>query len=107
MTETLMPEDETVQVRPELRGTEAMIRAAFPNGVPEHAYLPLLVLLHECMSFRSIATVVSHCTDKSYITVYHDVMGAVSHEGPDATALEPVKKLLQRHGYDEWLASED
>ena len=84
-----------------------MIHATFPNGVPEEAYLPLLALLHACMSFRSIATVVSHCTGKSYITVYHDVMGAVSHEGPDEKALEPVRKLLQRHGYDAWLASED
>jgi hypothetical protein len=95
------------ELRPEHRSTAEMIRAAFPNGVPEEAYIPLLALLHECMSFRSIATVVSYCTGKPYITVYHDVMGAVSHEGPDPKALEPVKRILQRHGYDAWLASED
>jgi hypothetical protein len=96
------------ELRPEHRSTAAMIRAAFPNGVPDEAYLPLLALLHECMSFRSIAAVIPHCTtNKSYIDVYHDVMGAVSHEGPDAKAIEPVKKLLQAHGYDAWLASED
>jgi len=95
------------ELRPEHRSTVEMIHAAFPNGVPEEAYLPLLALLHECMSFRSIATVVSNCTGKSYITVYHDVMGAVSHEGPDAKALEPVKLVLQQHGYDAWLAEGD
>jgi hypothetical protein len=95
------------ELRPEHRSTAEMIRASFPNGVPEDAYLPLLVLLHERMSFRSIATVVSFCTGKPYITVYHDVLGAVSHEGPDVNAVEPVKRLLQQHGYDAWLASED
>jgi hypothetical protein len=99
--------DEKGNLLPVHRSTVEMLRAAFPNGVPEDAYLPLLALLHECMSFRSIATVVSHCTGKSYITVYHDVMGAISAEGPDAKALAPVKKLLQRHGYDAWLAEED
>ena len=94
-------------IGPEHCKTREMIRASFPNGVPEDAYLPLLALLHACMSFRSIATVVSFCTGKPYITVYHDVMGAVSHEGPDANALEPVKRILQSHGYDTWLVSED
>jgi len=95
------------ELPPEHRSTAAMIRAAFPNGVSDEAYLPLLALLHERMSFRSIATVVPHCTDRSYIDVYHDMMGAVSHEGPAANTIEPVKKLLQAHGYDAWLASEE
>jgi hypothetical protein len=84
-----------------------MIRAAFPGGIPEAAYRPLLALLYEGMSFRTTAEVVSRCAGKPWAAVYNDVLGAVADSDAgrlSAEAVENVKRLLREHGYDEWLA---
>jgi hypothetical protein len=92
---------------PYLTETADMVRAAFPNGVPEEAYLPLLALLLEGMSFRTLATVGSYCTGKPYGRVYNDVLGL---ESPGATppseysAYAATAEALRQHGYDQWLA---
>jgi hypothetical protein len=93
---------------PELRETAIMIQKAFPTGVPEMAYQPLLALLYEGMSFRAIAQVVAYCTGKTYPIVYNDVLGAVALadvNGLDAKALADVKQSLRMQGYDDWLAN--
>jgi hypothetical protein len=99
--------DSVRELPPELVETAAMIRAAYPHGIPEDAYLPLLALLVEGMSFRALAKVLSYCTGKTYIQVYHDTLGVASPYGPKVTAspaYETVARHLRQHGYDEWLA---
>lgn len=91
-------------LRPELRATADMIRAAYPVGVPDSAYRPLLRLLSEEMSFRAVAEVVSRVTGKPYPVVYNDVLAAASSGNNDVN--EAVREVLRQHGYDEWLATE-
>jgi hypothetical protein len=91
---------------PELRNTAIMVREAFPAGVPESAYQPLLALLYEGMSMRAVAQVVACYTGKPYPVVYNEVLGAVAladANGLDARVLGNVKQLLREHGYDDWL----
>lgn len=97
-------------LRPEHRATVDMIRIAFPGGVPDESYRPLLALLYERMSFRAVATVVAFCTGKSYPAVYNDVLGAVGQadEGKlETQAVERTRQALRRSGYDEWLSKPD
>jgi hypothetical protein len=92
---------------PYLTETAEMVRAAFPNGVPEEAYFPLLALLLEGMSFRTLATVGSFCTGKPYVRVYNDVLGLESPDAPppsESTAYAATAEALRQHGYEEWLA---
>jgi hypothetical protein len=94
---------------PELRETFEMVHAAFPDGVPEDAYRPLLFLLCASMSFRPLATVVAAATGKDYPEVYNDVLGVGSASAPpglEAGEIEKVKERLMEHGYDEWLTHE-
>jgi hypothetical protein len=98
--------DTIESLTPELRGTAILVRKAFPAGVPESAYQPLLALLYEGMSLRGVAQVVAYCTGKPLPVVYNDVLGAVAladANGLDAKALGDVKQLLREHGYDDWL----
>jgi hypothetical protein len=103
----MKPSGEVQELPPELRESEALLRAAYPAGIPETDYLPVLALLYEGMSFRTLATVVSHFTGRPWEGVYNDVLGATSYEGPDEKAKAPVRRILQQHGYDAWLLSED
>ncbi len=93
-------------LRAELHATASMIRAAYPRGVPEAAYRPLLALLYEGMSFRGVAEVMSRCTGRPYSVVYNDTLGAVAG-GKDVDSLDVVRQTLRSHGYDEWLANAD
>jgi hypothetical protein len=99
--------DHVQEIGPELRETEAMIRATYPTGVPEDEYFALLALLYEGMGFRTVASVVSYVTGKPRAGVYNDVMGAVSEPELSAASIDGVRRKLQEHGYDAWLAKED
>jgi hypothetical protein len=102
--------DPVEQLPPYLVDTANLIRAAFPDGVSEEAYHPLLTLLVRGMSQRALARVISHCTGKPYIHAYHDVLGAASPFEPGTAgspAYERVEQALREHGYDAWLAKSD
>ncbi len=90
--------------------TADLIRAAFPGGISEEAYYPLLALLVRGMSQRALARVISYCTGKTYSNAYHDALGAGSPTDPGppgSPAYEKVARALRAHGYDEWLAKSD
>jgi hypothetical protein len=99
--------DQAKKLGPELLETEAMVRAAYPTGVPEDEYFALLALLYEGMGFRTVASVVSYVTGKSRAGVYNDVMGAVSEPELSAATIDRVRRKLQEHGYDAWVVKED
>jgi hypothetical protein len=90
-----------------LRDTIEMVRAAYPTGIPEDEYPALLVLLSEGMGQRTLAELMAACTGKEYPLTYHDVLAAQSvftTDKPSAEWVAGVKRRLQEHGYDEWLA---
>ncbi len=87
-----------------------MVLAAFPDGIPDEAYEPLLVLLGRGMSHRAAATLLAHCTGRDEPTVYNDLLRALSpspHGGVDPARSEEVGRRLREHGYDLWLAKEE
>lgn len=97
-------------VPPELRETFAMVRAAFPDDVPEADYEPLLSLLAEGMSFRGVARLLACLTGNDPALVYHDVLKAVTPHRPapvNPASVEAVRRRLREHGYDAWLVNED
>jgi hypothetical protein len=99
--------DQVQKIGPELLETEAMIRAAYPTGVPEDEYFALLALLYEGMGFRTVSTVVSYVTGKPYAGVYNDALGAVSEPELSAATIDRVRRKLQQHGYDTWVVKEE
>lgn len=102
--------DEQINLLPaRLRSTGRLVSSAFPQGVPEEAYRPLLALLGESPSYRGLAEVMAYCTGKDYALVYNDVLAAGSPFGPgkpEPAAIERVRQRLAPFGYDEWLKEE-
>lgn len=91
---------------PHLHGTFAMPRCAFPSGVEENAYLPLLALLGSEMSIRNLAQVIAAFSGKAHELVLNDVYRAKSSDGPDPSAIERIRECLLPCGYEEWLQSD-
>jgi hypothetical protein len=103
---------EKVSLPEYLRSTQNMIVRAFPNGLGEGDYFPLIAAVYDEMSHRNIAEVVSVVSGKSSAEVLNDIYKVGSQKGIDnhvevpREELERVKNLLVPHGYDEWLAEE-
>jgi hypothetical protein len=89
-----------------------MLVKAFPHGLEEGDYFPLIAVLYDEMSQRNLAEVVSEISGKFYSEVLNDVYKVGSQKGIEGHVevareeLERVKSLLVPHGYLEWLAEE-
>jgi hypothetical protein len=77
-----------------------IFRATYPQGVPPEEYEPLVYVLADTMSIRSVAHLLSDCGVKDYYAVYNDVLGIVDRHDLYAEAAKPVLEKLIRHGYD-------
>jgi hypothetical protein len=86
-----------------LRTTYKLIESAFPQGIDEGAYLPLLALLGEQLSDRNLAEVVAAVFGLEYERVLNDVYRARSTSIPSPDAVQRVKDCLLPHGYECWL----
>ncbi len=95
-----------------LRSTWDMLKASFPDGLPNELYIPLLCVLYEEMSDRNLAAVVAELTKKEYPLVYNDVLkaGEILSNREELNRLSwqtsKVKTLLESNGYREWLNEE-
>ncbi|MBN8470265.1 DUF3349 domain-containing protein [Corallococcus exiguus] len=87
--------------------TVALIKRAFPEGVTEADYLPLLTVLYPHMSDRALAMVVGHFVGQDYPLVLNDIYGVgggFKPASPDAVAA--VQARLVAAGLEEWIQEE-
>ena len=82
-----------------LRPALTMLRRAYPDGVPDQDYMPLLVVLHEEFSARNLAAVVAELVDGEPVVVDNDAAAAMSRQRPNASDVERVRKFLLEHGW--------
>ncbi|NTX00186.1 hypothetical protein [Myxococcus sp. CA040A] len=92
---------------PTLEGMEPLgpvcevLRKAFPEGVPDSFYLPLLKVLAEEMSFMSVARALEMAWGYDYVRVLHDAYGAELQVETRVEEVAAVRRLLGLAGYDE------
>ncbi|MDZ7961489.1 MAG: DUF3349 domain-containing protein [Aulosira sp. DedQUE10] len=89
-----------------LVSTYQLLECAFAHGISEQEYLPLLLILYEQMSDRSLAQVIAEFTGKDYHAVLNDVyrVGAVKiFPSESEEILNTVKQKLIDCDYDKWL----
>ncbi|MGG6267657.1 hypothetical protein ACQ4M3_11635 [Leptolyngbya sp. AN03gr2] len=84
-----------------LVSTYQLLQCAFPQGIEEQEYLPLLSILYKQMSDRGLAQVIAELTGREYPIVLNDVYRVGMAEG--SFAVEEVKQKLIRCGYENWL----
>lgn len=70
----------------------SVLRRAYPDGIPDDEYLPLLAALHKEMSFRAIGKLVGAYLGRDYVGIYWDAQGA-------ASVVDPADRL-SRHDID-------
>ncbi|QZZ20446.1 DUF3349 domain-containing protein [Leptothermofonsia sichuanensis E412] len=83
-----------------------LLQCASPEGIEEQEYFPLLPILYEQMSDRSLAQVIAEFTGKEYPTFLNDVYrvgaaGVLSSVVEEV--LDSVKQKLIYCDYEKWL----
>jgi len=90
-----------------MQSTYRLLKGAFPDGIPEESYYPLLAVMKEAeMSDRSVAHAIGLYYGKDYTEhLYH-----VAHEMPNRSISEgekcQIKDLLRPHGFEQWMEEE-
>jgi hypothetical protein len=97
MSETILKKNE------HLRPVFEMLKCAYPNGLDDEEYFPLLGALGEIMNHRGMAIVVSTFAEKDYAYVYNDVLASQSSDIPSAASVMSVKGRLIPCGYEKFL----
>lgn len=83
-----------------------ILKCAFPEGIPDNLYMPIIAIFHPVMSLRTIARALSECTDKPYIEVFNDASGFGLDPLPDSSKIDEAKQKLAICGYDDWLKNQ-
>ncbi|MBV9387098.1 MAG: DUF3349 domain-containing protein [Chroococcidiopsidaceae cyanobacterium CP_BM_ER_R8_30] len=89
-----------------LVSTYQLLQRAFPQGIEEQEYLPLLSILYEEMSDRSLAQVIAEFTGKEYPAVLNDVYRVGAAEAFSSRVEEVLKSVKQKLiccDYEKWL----
>lgn len=88
-----------------LLSTYRMVKCAFPDGIKDEEYLPLLAILLENMSIRVLAELMTYLVEKDYGDTLHDVYCA----GADPITQEilaGIRHKLHPCGYEVWQEEE-
>jgi hypothetical protein len=85
-----------------LRSTYQLVASAFPAGIDQESYLPLLKVLANYMSQRNLADVVALYTGKDVGIIYNDILGAIDVVLPD-NVLQRVRNALEANGLQSWI----
>jgi predicted metal-dependent hydrolase len=89
-----------------LVNTYRLLQCAFPQGIGEQFYLPLLSILYEDMSDRNLAQSIAEFTGLEYHAVLHDVYRVAATPTFSSELIEAVQEKLMRCNYQVWLAGE-
>lgn len=82
-----------------LNPVSVVLRRAFPSSVPDVFYVPLLKVLIEEMSFRSVARALELTWGCDYSRGLHDAYGAESQADVNSQDVEAVRRMLGDAGY--------
>ncbi len=99
-------EDEMEDIPTHLSLTHQMLKCAFPSGVDQEDYFPLLFVLQEYMSFRNVTRIMSLFKNIEEPYIFNDVLAVASQvpsiDTPDRSAIEKMKRRLLPCGYENW-----
>lgn len=77
----------------------AMLRHAYPHGLPDCDYIPLLVVLQEYLSARNLAAVVAELVDGETVVIENDAAAALSQRRPEPGDVKRVRDFLEKSGW--------
>ena len=99
--------DSDIDLPSPLEKTYKMIVDAFPNGIEDSEYFPLLGCLYDFMCDENLAIVIAKFTKKDYSIVLNDVFRSSSTDKPSRDEIDGIKVKLSLFGFDDWAKNID
>jgi hypothetical protein len=93
--------DADMALPPHLEPDLAVLRRAYPHGLSDEDYLPLLAVLHSQFSDRNLAALVAELVDGEIVVVDNDAAAAAGYRRPPPAEIERVRQHLLANGYEE------
>ncbi|MEN6314697.1 MAG: hypothetical protein ABFD25_10660 [Clostridiaceae bacterium] len=90
-----------------LEKTYKMLTDAFPNGIEDNEYFPLLGCLYHFMCDENLAKVIAKFTKKDYAFALNDVYRSASTDKPSKDEIDGIKTKLSHFGFDDWAKNID
>ena len=90
-----------------LESTFSFLRAAYPNGLPERDYMPLLSILWDYMSERALGQTFEVLFERDRHFVQNDAAAAKSSSPPPPAEVERVREYLLQFGLERWISESD
>lgn len=89
----------------ELHSTIEMLRAAYPSGLEDAEFHPLVAILAEegGMSERNVASALAALTGRGAQELAYLVRISLELEKPSDLQKESVRRRLREHGFDVWI----
>ena len=82
---------------PTLSGAARMLHSAYPGGIPETAYVAVLVLLYEYFSDRNLTELMAAVTGKDAAQILNDIYACAGSK-PEPSAIDAARQRLERYG---------
>jgi hypothetical protein len=76
-----------------------ILRRAYPNGLPDGDYMPLLAAMSLSYSARNLAMLIADFLGEEDVVVANDAAAAVTARRPYAEDIDRVTARLERHGW--------
>jgi hypothetical protein len=76
-----------------------ILRRAYPSGVPQDDYLPMLVVLGDGLAEENLGIVVEEFTGIDRYLVIHEAVEAMTTKRPAAADIERVEHALSDAGW--------
>lgn len=90
-----------------LQTTLQLLQRAFPNGIGESEYIPILAALYPHMADENLALVMAEYMQRDIGIVLNDILAAGSRVDGLSTANDLVQSCLSGAGFNQWIADED
>lgn len=87
-------------VGPELQPTLAVLQAAYPTGLPDRDYLPMLCVMEDDFCEEQLAAVLADFSGQHPIDVTRDAASLHGSLRPDVAEVERVRAVLLDAGYE-------
>jgi len=78
-----------------------MLQIAYPQGLPEADYQPLLALLYEHFCDRNLAELIATLSARDPDLILNDIYRVHSTDKPDASQLKRVQQHLEALGFSD------
>jgi hypothetical protein len=90
-----------------LQTTLELLQRAFPDGIGDSEYIPLLSALYPHMADENLARIIAEYTQRDIGVVLNDILAEGNRMDEAFSTNDLVQARLSAAGFERWIADDD